>query len=152
MTVSKDVPTAATQADTHLFGKPEVLLALGLLLAFFLPWVRLFFFKGSGYDVGIHLSGKAQVVWLFPTLAVAVIVAAIQNLRTRVVCLIAGALPYVALAWGASRLKSDVFRVLTIGAYLSLGFGAGLLIVGLSSLFAKSPPPRTSAESTRADA
>lgn len=142
MTVSKDVPTAATQADTHLFGKPEVLLALGLLFAFFLPWVKLFFFKGSGYDVGIHLSGKAQVVWLFPVMAVAVIGAAIQNIRTSLICLIAGALPYVALAWGASRLKSDVFRVLTIGAYVSLLFGAGLLLVGLRSLFAGSPPSR----------
>lgn len=142
MTVSKEVPTAATQADTHLFGKPEVLLALGLLFAFFLPWVKLFFFKGSGYDVGIHLSGKAQVVWLFPVMAVAVIGAAIQNIRTSLICLIAGALPYVALAWGASRLKSDVFRVLTIGAYVSLLFGAGLLLVGLRSLFAGSPPSR----------
>ena len=141
MTVGEDVPSAAVRADTHPFGRPEVLLALGLLFAFFLPWVRLFFFRGSGYDVGIHLSGKSQLVWLFPVMAVAVIVAAIQSIRTGVICLAAGALPYVALAWGASRLKGDVFRVLTIGAYLSLLFGAGLLVVGLRALVAR-PPPR----------
>ena len=142
MTVSNDVPTVATHADSHPFGRPEVLLALGLLFAFFLPWVRLFFFKGSGYDVGIHLSGKSQLVWLFPVMAVAVIVAAIRSIRTGAICLAAGALPYVALAWGASRLKGDVVRVLTIGAYLSLFFGAGLVLVGLRALIAGSPPPR----------
>ena len=111
-----------------LFQRIEVLLSVGLLIAFFLPWVKVFFFTGSGYDIGVQLNGN---VWLIPAASIAVIAVAFYNLNTKLVSLIAGALPFAALAWGYTELKKDVFEVLSVGAYLSLGLGVALLLCGL---------------------
>lgn len=43
-----------------LMQRAEVLLASGVLVAFFQPWAKVFFFSGSGYDVGVHLDGTAS--------------------------------------------------------------------------------------------
>lgn len=70
-------------------------------------------------------------MWLVPAVAGAVIWAAFTNVDTRKFCIAAGVVTFAALMWGFSQLQGDLFKVLSIGAWLSLLLGGALLLFGI---------------------
>jgi hypothetical protein len=144
-----------TAMDTKLFQKIEVLLSVGLLIAFFLPWAKVFFFTGSGYDLGVHMKGEAKLVWFIPAACIAVILLAFYEQSTRLASEIAGALPFIFLLGVAVELKLGedapkfFLEVLSVGAYLSLALGAALILFGFGLI--KSPLAGVYASSLKED-
>ena len=120
-----------------ILQKIEVILAIALLIAFFLPWAKVLFFTGSGYDIGVQLSGEAKFVWTIPGAAIAIIALAFYIVNTKVMSVIAGILPFVVVGRAYSELGKDLFQVLAIGAYISLIVGALLILFGIGVI--KSP-------------
>lgn len=118
------------------FQKIEVFCAIGLFISFFLPWGKLFFFTGSGYDLAINLGGEAKLLWLIPIASIAVIAVAFYEGNTntnslgKISSIIAGVLPYIGLVYGLSQVGKDLFEVLAIGAYLALIIGFILILSG----------------------
>jgi len=48
------------------FRKYEALLAVGLIISFFLPWVKTNHLNGSAYDITLQLGGHAAILLLIP--------------------------------------------------------------------------------------
>jgi len=114
-----------------IFQRIEVLFAIALLVAFFLPWGKVFFFTGSGYDLGGHLSGEAKFVWSIPAGAIAIIALAFYHVNTKTISAVTGILPFIVVGRVYSELGRDLFEVLAIGAYLSLLVGVLLILFGV---------------------
>ncbi len=115
----------------------EVILAIALLVAFFLPWAKIFFFTGSGYDIGVQLGGQAKFVWSIPAAAVGIVALAFYGANTRVASIVAGLLPALIAVRVYSKLGGDLFEVLAIGSYVSLITGILLILFGVGVV--KSP-------------
>jgi len=117
--------------------KIEVILAIALLIAFFLPWAKVLFFTGSGYDIGVQLGGEAKFVWAIPAAAIAIVALAFYTVDTKVMSIITGILPFVVVGRAYSEMGKDLFQVLSIGAYISLIVGCLLILSGIGVI--KSP-------------
>jgi tetratricopeptide (TPR) repeat protein len=150
-------------------SKPVVIYASGLFAAFFMPWVQLFGFGMSGYNLG-QLGSYGNYSWIIPLLAGATILVSLLGANNRVLGAISGIVPLGALLYGVLRLSSgggaQVTRgvleiaqhVLSIGAYLTIIFSVALItaafrqgsaiVVGMIALFMYSAlhiaPSRTS--------
>ena len=120
-----------------ILQKIEVILAIALLIAFFLPWAKVFFFTGSGYNIGVHLGGEAKFVWAIPVAAIAIIALAFYIVDTKVMSIITGILPFVVFGRAYSEIGKDLFEILAIGAYISLFTGVLLILFGIGVI--KSP-------------
>ena len=114
-----------------IFQRIEVLFAIALLVAFFLPWGKVFFFTGSGYDLGVHFSGEAKFVWSLPAGAIAIIALAFYDVNTKIISGVTGILPFIVVGRAYSELGKDLFEILAIGAYLALLIGGLLILFGL---------------------
>lgn len=132
--------------------KIQISCAIGLFISFFLPWAKLFFFAGSGYDLAANLGGEAKFAWLIPLSSIAVVAVAFYEHSTntnnfgKIGSIIAGALPFVFLLYGLSQIGKDLLEVLAIGAYLSLIIGLVLILSGLGvfdSFLDKAPEKNT---------
>jgi len=120
-----------------VFQRIEVILAIALLITFFLPWAKLFFFTGSGYDIGVQLTGEAKFVWAIPAAAISILTLAFYNANVKLASVITGLLPFVIVIGAYSELGNDLFKVLAIGAYISLIIGLLLILFGVGII--KSP-------------
>ena len=124
-------PPQAGAVDVNPVQRIEVMMAVGLLVAFFMPWGRVFFFNGSGYDIATRIGGSAGLVWLIPMAAGSVIWAAYAGLDTRPFCRGSAFATLAALLWGLETLKGDLFKVMAVGAWLSLALGIALILFTL---------------------
>jgi len=123
-------PTAAPSHQAAGLGQTQLvnLCALGLGVSFFLPWANVLFGTLSGFE--LQKAGDEQrLLWLIPIFCVITILAGITKRSQKVVGEIAGALPFLAGAYWYYKLGSDLFHILTYGAFLSLICGAALLIL-----------------------
>jgi hypothetical protein len=105
-----------------------MLCAFGLVMSFFLPWVTLLGNSRSGFDVQKAAEGL-QVHWLIPGLATLAVIAAFNGRGQRLPALLAGAMPFLAAAFWFNEVGPDLLKLLGYGAYLSLGFGAALILI-----------------------
>ncbi len=118
--------------------------AVGLLVAFFLPWFQLFGMSVSGYDLA-RLGSYGNLAWLIPILAGATIWISLAGRDNRDLGLITGILPLAGLLYGLISLSSQtglnraLLHVLSIGAYLTIVFSLSIIAVAL----AEPPPART---------
>ncbi len=127
------------------FQKIEVFCAIGLFISFFLPWAKLFFFTGSGYDLATNLGDEAKFAWLIPLSSIVVIVVVFYESNTntdnlsKISSIIAGAFPFIGLFYVLSQIGKDIFEILAIGAYLSLIIGLILILSGFGVFKLLSP-------------
>ena len=128
---SEPEPTAATPANrpvsltrAHLIN----LCAAGLGISFFLPWAHVFFGNPSGFDLQ-KLGDEQRLLWLIPILCVITIIAGVTKRSQQIAGQLAGTLPFIIGIYWYSQIKDDLFHILTYGAFLSLLFGAALLIL-----------------------
>ena len=118
---------------TGFFEKAGNLLAIGLIIFFFVPWVKLWMFQGSAYDIAVNIGDQAVMLWGIPILGAIVIISGLNDKNAdihKIASLLAGASPFIAIIWGANQLDigSDIFEVFSFGAYASMGIGAGLIL------------------------
>lgn len=108
------------------------LCALGLGISFFLPWVNILGGTVSGFDLQ-KLGDQQRLLWLIPILCVITIFAGFTKRSQQHAGQLSGTLPFVVGVYWYMKLGQDMFQILTFGAYLSLGFGAALLVLARKS-------------------
>jgi hypothetical protein len=102
--------------------------AAGLGVSFFLPWANIFGANISGFD--LQKSGNGQLLlWLIPICSAITIFAGVTKCSQKIAGELAGFLPFLVGIYWYLKLKNDLFQILTFGAYLSLAFGAALIIL-----------------------
>ena len=105
------------------------LCAAGLGVSFFLPWAH--FSDGSilsCFDLQ-KIDNPQKLLWSIPIFALITIVTGLTRRSQKIVGQLTGALPFGLIAYSYYKHGSDLFHILTYGAYLSLAFGAALFIL-----------------------
>jgi len=133
MTVKpKSESTRATAPSHQVAGLGQTqlvnLCALGLGVSFFLPWAQFWGANLSGFDLQ-KMGDEQRLLWLIPVFSVITILVGITKRSQKVVGEIAGVLPFLAGAYWYYKLGSDLFHILTFGAYLSLICGTALIVL-----------------------
>jgi hypothetical protein len=128
---SESTPSNAAPEDQPVnLGRTQLvnLCAAGLGVSFFLPWAQFLGGTISGFDLQ-KTDDVQRLLWLIPIFCVITIFAGITKRSQMIAAQITGALPfYVGIYW-YNKLGSDLTKMLAYGAYLSLIFGATLLIL-----------------------
>jgi hypothetical protein len=123
---------ASTGADsqTAKSGQTQLinLCALGLGVCFFLPWAQILGVRLSGFDLQ-KMGDEQRLLWAIPIFCAITIIAGFAKQNQKDVAQIAGASPFVVGVYWYLKMKDDFFHVLVFGAFLSLAFGAALLIL-----------------------
>ncbi len=131
---SESSPATVSENQTVSLGRVQLtnLCALGLGVSFFLPWAHFLFGAPSGFDLQKLGSGQ-RLLWLIPILSAITVFAGITKRSQKIVGQITGALPFCVGAYWYNKLGSDLSHILMYGAFLSLIFGAALLILPRNS-------------------
>jgi hypothetical protein len=120
--------TPANQAVSLNRTQLVNLCAVGLGVSFFLPWAQFLGANISGFD--LQKAGDEQrLLWLIPIFCAITIFAGITKRSQQIAGQLAGVLPFCVGGYWYSKLGSDLFHILTYGAFLSLAFGVALLIL-----------------------
>lgn len=111
-----------------------------IVISFFLPWAALFGATFSGYKI-VTIGG--DILFLYPIVIVILSIVTIlvelvyppasYTQRYSLVAVLAGISPFIALLYGFSKIGDDIFRILSIGSYLTLISGVVLIIVGIKA-------------------
>jgi hypothetical protein len=104
------------------------LCALGLGVSFFLPWAHIFGASLSGFELQ-KLGDEQRLLWLIPMFCVITIVAGFAKTSQHIAARLTGMFPFIVGIYWYHKIGSDLFHILTYGAFLSLIFGAALLIL-----------------------
>jgi hypothetical protein len=126
--------TAAPGNQTVSLGRTQLvnLCALGLGVSFFLPWANFFGATPSGFDLQ-KLGEEHKLLWLIPICCAITIFGGITKRSQQFAGQLAGTLPYAVGIYWYQKLGNDLTHILTYGAYLSLAFGAALLVLSRKS-------------------
>ena len=102
--------------------------AAALCASFFLTWIN---FLGVGLS-GLHIQQNFEsyrLVWLMPVLAALVLMLNMARIRTGVIRRFAGLCPFATLAYGMTRLGTDLVQAIQLGGWLALIAGAVLMFI-----------------------
>ena len=107
----------------------EPLLAFGLLIGFFFPWIDFIFMKLSIYEVLKQNDiGAQSFFWLIPIFSVITILTSRFHKDLRLLTLVTGAIPYIIIATAMIKYGTDTSlserKALSYGFYFTyiLGF------------------------------
>ncbi len=151
---SEDPKTAALVPPSN----PVLVCALGLLAAFFLPWVQIFGVGLSGYNFG-QVGSYGNYAWVVPILAAATILRSFTGGNNRGIGAIAGIVPLGAILYGLISLGGEggpdaakgivniAEQVLSIGGWLTIIFAFGIIIAA----FAPTPTATNQSRNPRED-
>ncbi len=120
----------APENQTVKFDRTQLvnLCALGLGVSFFLPWAHVLWGNISGFE--LQKAGDEQrLLWLIPIFCAITIFAGVTKYSQDVAARLTGLLPFCVLVYWYQKLGSDLLNALMIGAYLSLLFGAALMVL-----------------------
>ena len=104
-------------------------LSILIIVAFFLPWVKLFGRGFAGYELA-QLSRHLVWLWLIPITALGNALVCLVCQHCRPIFLtgcVAGSVPLIAFLYLLYSTSIEVFRILSVGAYLSV-FASGALL------------------------
>ncbi|MCK5268934.1 MAG: hypothetical protein KAR07_12210 [Spirochaetes bacterium] len=126
----------------------ENIFAVGLILAFFLPWISFGgFFSLNGLDMPRILGGLGEIAkgfsdkknvdtsgtWIFyifyliPILSISYLVLTLKkNKNIKVISIITGLIPILGLIYALINYGSKVIHLLSIGGYLTILCGIGM--------------------------
>ena len=113
-----------TLSRAHLVN----LCAVGLGVSFFLPWVQIIGANISGFDLQ-KMGDQERLLWIIPICCAITIFANITKRSKEFARQFTGVLPFLVGGYWYFKLGNDMFQLLTYGAYLSLAFGAAMLIL-----------------------
>ena len=128
---SDSAPVATTpENQTVSLNRTQLvnLCAVGLGVSFFLPWANFFGANISGFDLQ-KMGDEQRLLWLIPIFCAITIFAGLTKRSHKIAGQLTGALPFAVGIYWYTKLGSDLFHILTYGAFLSLAFGVALLIL-----------------------
>jgi hypothetical protein len=127
---SAAVPASTGQNQTASLSRRHLinLCAAGLGVSFFLPWARFFGSNLSGFDLQ-KMGDQQRLLWLIPICCAITIFAGATKRSQKIAGQLTGALPFGVGVYWFAKLGSDLFQILSYGAFLSLAFGAALFIL-----------------------
>ena len=128
---SESAPATTTpENQTVSLGRAQLvnLCAAGLGVSFFLPWVNILGGNVSGFDLQ-KLGNEQRLLWIIPIFCAITFFAGVTKRSQKIAGQLTGALPFAVGVYWYTKLGSDMFHVLTFGAFLSLAFGAALFIL-----------------------
>ena len=100
----------------------------GLVLSFFLPWLRMLVVDVSGFDLAKQ-GDVYSLFWVMPIFGVIACIAGATNHKNhKTAAAIAGIVPFAILSYGFTKMNADLFKVLTPGAWFGLAVGAATLL------------------------
>ena len=135
------------------YKKSENIFAIAMLIAFFLPWINLGgLYTFAGYDIpnvlelgtafvnaiqepgekGLDVPFYYYLVYLIPLLTIGIIILDYKGIETELVSIFAGALPILTLIYFIVDKGFDVFKVMGIGAYITIIASIGLILGALN--------------------
>jgi hypothetical protein len=153
-------PPPSTSSVTHKGtsppqpSKPILILACCILGAFFMPWVQLFGFAASGYNLG-QLGSYGNYAWIIPILSGATIITSLSGSNNRGIGALTGIVPLGAIVYGLIRLAGEgggdalngitkmAGQVLSIGAYVTIICSIGIVLA--AAKYPEQPTSTTSA-------
>ena len=106
----------------------NILLALGLIVSFFLPWANILI-SYSGYDL-VNDGLISKYIWAIPIFAFMLIIATLLGDYV-FFPLTTGLLPFIFLITEVRSSSNDVFSMLSYGGYLTLLLSLALLVLTL---------------------
>lgn len=122
-TQSETTPPSVTLSQQQII----MLCAVGLLVCFFLPWIK-FMVPISGFDMAKE-GDRHLLFWLIPVFSGLTLFAVFTKRSPKIIAQLTGALPFVALVYGYTNIGKDLLQMLTFGGYLSLILGLALFIL-----------------------
>lgn len=130
ITPKSESTNATPENQIASLGRTQLvnLCAAGLGVSFFLPWANFLFSTLSGFDLQKDGGGQ-RLLWLIPIFCAITIFAGITKRNQQIAGQLTGALPFIVGIYWYHRIGSDLFHMLTYGAYLSLIFGAALFVL-----------------------
>jgi hypothetical protein len=96
--------------------------AAGMLICYFLPWAHAMGQSISGFDLQ-EMDVSLLWLWVIPLSCVMAIMSGIAGRGEKIAARLAGAVPFVALAYWLTKLGPQLFQALSVGAYGSLILG-----------------------------
>ncbi|HLZ17302.1 MAG TPA: hypothetical protein VKQ08_09685 [Cyclobacteriaceae bacterium] len=105
-----------------------ILCAGGLGVSFFLPWAQILGANISGFDLQ-KMNDQQRLLWAIPIFCAITIITGIAKSGQQVAGQLTGLLPFIVGVYWYLKLSNDMFQILAYGAYLSLAFGAAMLIL-----------------------
>ncbi|HBJ88117.1 MAG TPA: hypothetical protein DDZ88_30540 [Verrucomicrobiales bacterium] len=111
---------------------PSFIASLGICAAFFMPWLTVMGGLGvSGNTLG-RIGNVGQAAWIVFVLAA---ISALTHFArpAKPLNVVAGLAPFALLFYVASKMGSELFQILGIGAWLTLGCGLVLLVAPVKS-------------------
>ena len=135
------------------FSRADNVCALLLVVFLFFPWIDIGgIVSAAGYQLpgavrqmagtlgqaGQPVQVNAQLylfylIYLIPAFALATLALNASGFNAKLTSLLAGALPLVLLAIAWAKAGNDLFRILGVGAWLTLIAGLALIVVALRS-------------------
>lgn len=92
-----------------------------------MPWIAFFGGAASGLEIQRH-SDSYKFAWLLPACAVITLLLNMAGAQTALVRRIAGAVPFAILAYSLSKIGSNLFQILSWGAWVALAAGIALIV------------------------
>jgi hypothetical protein len=136
-TSEQNAAAAGTTPTSPTIGQESVSLSLhhlvslcaaGLVVCFFMPWIKILFGRPSGLELA--KQGEVWILlWAIPFMGVITVLAGIAKINVREVAQVTGALPFAALMGPVFQHGKEIFSLLDFGAYAGLGLGLALLIL-----------------------
>jgi len=125
--------------------------ALGMLAAFFAPWLEYSDVGMSGYNLGL-LGPFGYYLWVVPALAGATVLLSLLGVSNRGIGAVCGIVPLASIVYimfmlvneGQDRTTSGLLqlasRVLELGAWLTIGLSVAIIIAAVVHPFRATSP------------
>lgn len=122
--------------------KHESILALVLLVSFFIPWFSVFFASITGMAIATNGGARELILFAIPAACLVVLFLAHQDKSTKAAALICGLIPlgFFLYAWldlppELSQVQAEseisIFSFLAVGFYSTVASAVGLVLCGL---------------------
>ena len=121
---------------------PVAVCAVGLLAAFFMPWVQIFGVGVSGYNLG-QLGSYGTYAWIIPIVAGTALCLSFVDLDNRAIGAIAGIIPLGAILYALVRVGLEggieamkvalelAWQAFSIGAWLTIIFSIAIIVAAV---------------------
>ena len=124
-TQPESVPKPTTPSTA---SRPLAICAGGLLICFFLPWVKVFGQDVTGFDLQ-KSGGILLFLWAIPFGSAASAILALAGRPVRNVAQMTGILPFLFLAYFMKDLGVNLIGELSFAGYGELALGVVLIIL-----------------------
>jgi hypothetical protein len=116
-------PSEVTLKRSHIV----LLCSIGLIITFFLPWLRILWVTKSGFELA-KVDNSMMFLWIMPVTAGFAAISGLTGKGYQFCGIIAGLTPICILAYGLSELGKDLFDGIVFGGWLALVCGIILII------------------------